>query len=178
MVDQVIHLVLQFSRGALMAKCNVKSAYCNAPVHPSDHYLLGTKWRNQYYVDLALPFDLHSVPCVLNLIADMVEWILVHSYHIPALLHYFDDFITTAPHSPDLQQHLHNLSTTLAVRKQLGLPLYLGKYEGPATVLVVLGFELDSVNQAACLPADKLLALQGLISLCLPQKCSTVNRGQ
>ena len=91
-----------------MAKCNVKSAYRNAPVHPSDHYLLGTKWHNQYYVDLALPFDLHSVPCVLNLIADMVEWILVHSYHIPALLHYLDDFITTAPHSPDSQQHLHN----------------------------------------------------------------------
>ena len=108
----------------------------------------------------------------------MVEWTLKHSYHIPSLLHYLDDFITTAPHSPDLQQCLHNLSSALAVCKQLGLPLYLGKYEGPATVLVVLGFELDSVNQAARLPADKLLALQGLISLCLPQKCSTVNRGQ
>lgn len=108
----------------------------------------------------------------------MVEWILVHSYHIPALLHHLDEFITTAPHSPDSQQHLHNLSTVLAVCKQLGQPLYLGKYEGPATELVVLGFKLDSVNQAARLPADKLLALQGLISLCLPQKCSTVNRGQ
>ena len=28
--------------------------------------------------------------------------------------------------------------------------------EGPATVLVVLGIELDSINQAARLPADKL----------------------
>ena len=109
MVDQVIHLVLQFSRGALMAKCNVKSAYRNAPVHPSDHYLLGTKWCNQYYIDLALPFDLHSVPCVLNLIADMVEWILVHSYHIPALLRYLDDFITTAPPLPGLAATLVQL---------------------------------------------------------------------
>ena len=108
----------------------------------------------------------------------MVEWILLHSYHIPTLLHYLYDFITTAPHSLDSQQRLHNLSIALAVCKQLGLPIYLGKYESPATVLVVLGFELDSVNQAARLPADKLLASQGLISLCLPQKCSTVNRGQ
>ena len=87
-VEQVIRLVSQIGRGALTAKCDVKSAYRNVPLQPSDRYLLEMKWRNQYYVDLALPFDLHSVPCVLNLIADMVEWILVHSYHIPALLHY------------------------------------------------------------------------------------------
>lgn len=124
------------------------SSQCNVPVHPSDHYLLGTKWHNQYYVDLALPFDLHSAPCFLNLIPDTVEWIRVHSYHIPALLYYLDN------------------------------SLHLGKYQGPATVLAVLEFELDSVNQAACLPADKLLASQGLISLCLPQNCSTFNRGQ
>ena len=110
MVDQVIQSVLQFSRGALMAKCNKWSAYSNVPIHPSDRYLLGTKWRNQYYVDLALSFDLHSAPCFLNLTADMVEWILVHSYHIPVLLHYLDDFITTAPHPSDSQQHLHSLS--------------------------------------------------------------------
>ena len=109
MVDQVIHLVLQFSRGALMAKCNVKSAYRNVPVHPSDHYLLGTKWRNQYYVDLALPFDLHSAPCFLNLIPDTVEWILVHSYHIPALLYYLDNLITNALPAP-----LSGLETLLA----------------------------------------------------------------
>ena len=49
-----------------------------------------------------------------------------------------------------------------------------GKCEGPATVLVVLGIELDSINQAARLPADKLSALQGLISSWLPRRwCNT-----
>ena len=61
-------------------------------VPPSDRYLLGMKWRNQYYVDLALPFGLRSAPFIFNAIADMVEWILVHSYQIPDLLHYLDDF--------------------------------------------------------------------------------------
>ena len=41
-----------------MAKFDVESAYHNVPVHPSDCHLLGVKWRNQYYVDLALPFGL------------------------------------------------------------------------------------------------------------------------
>ena len=48
------------------------------------------------------------------------------------------------------------------------------KSEGPATVLVVLGIELDSINQAARLPADKLSALKGLISSWLPRRwCNT-----
>ena len=96
-VDQVIQLVSQFGPGALMAKFDVKAAYRNVLVHPSDRYLLGMKWCNCYYVDLTLPFGLHSAPFIFNAIADMVEWILVHPYQISALLHYLDDFITAGP---------------------------------------------------------------------------------
>ena len=39
-----------------MAKFDVESAYRYVPVHPSDHYLLEMKWRNQHYIDLAPPF--------------------------------------------------------------------------------------------------------------------------
>ena len=78
-MDQIIRLVSGLGKGALMAKFDVESAYRNVPVHPSDRYLLGMKWRNQYYVDLALPFGLRSAPFIFNAIADMVEWILVHS---------------------------------------------------------------------------------------------------
>ena len=167
-VDQIISLVSQFGQGALMAKFDVESAYRNVPVHPSDRYLLGMKWRNQYYVDLALPFGLRSAPFIFNSIADMVEWILVHSHHIPALLHYLDDFITVGP--PDSPQCAHNLAISVAVCERLGLPLHPGKCVGPATVLVVLGIELDSVSQIARLPADKLSALKELISSWLPRR--------
>ena len=55
---KIVHLVSRLGKGALMAKFDVESAYHNVPVHPSDCHLLGVKWRNQYYVDLALPFGL------------------------------------------------------------------------------------------------------------------------
>ena len=151
-----------------MATFDVEAAYRNALVHPLDRYLLGMKWRNHYYTDLTQPFGLCSAPFIFNAIADMVEWILVHPYQISALLHYLDDFITAGP--SDSPQRAHNPRTALAVCKQLGLPLHPGKCEGPATVLVILGIELDSVNQVAHLPAEKLLALQGLISWWLPHK--------
>ena len=99
-----------------MAKFDVESAYRNVPVHPSDRHLLGMKWRNQYYVDLALPFGLRSAPFIFNVIADLVEWILVHSYQIPDLLHYLDDFITMGP--PESSQCAHNLRAALAVCKR------------------------------------------------------------
>ena len=151
-----------------MAKFDVESAYHNVPVHPCDRHLLRMKWRYQYYVDLALPFGLRSAPFIFNAIADLVEWIVVHSYQIPDLLHYLDDFITMGP--PEWSQCAHNLRTALAVCKRLGLPLHPGKCVGPSTVLVVLGIELDSVNQEARLPAQKLSALKELISSWLPRK--------
>ena len=151
-VDQIIRSVSRLGKGALMAKFDVESAYRNVPVHPSDRHLLGMKWRNQYYVDLALPFGLRSAPFIFNAIADLVEWILVHSYQIPDLLHYLDDFITMGP--PESSQCAHNLRTTLAVCKCMGLPLHPGKCVGPSTVLVVLGIELDLIKRLVSLPRN------------------------
>ena len=87
-------MVSRLGRGALMAKFDVEAAYRNIPVHPYDRFLLGMKWRESYYVDLTLPFGLRSAPYIFNSVADMVEWILVHSYEVSDLLHYLDDFIT------------------------------------------------------------------------------------
>ena len=101
MVDQIISMVSKFGRGALMAKFDVEAAYRNIAVHPSDRYLLGMWWRNQFYVDLALPFGLHSALNIFNSVADMVEWILINSYDVPNLLHYLDNFITAGPPNSD-----------------------------------------------------------------------------
>ena len=74
---------------------------------------------------------------------------------------------------PDSPQCTHNLNTALAVCGRLGLPLHPNKCVGPALVLTILGIELDSINQVARLPADKLSALQELIASWLLQKwCS------
>ena len=58
-VDDVIEGIMSHGRGTLLAKFDVESVYRNVPVHPDDRYLLGTKWRGKYFIDLALPFGLH-----------------------------------------------------------------------------------------------------------------------
>ena len=160
-LDAVIHMVARYGPGALMAKFDVEAAYRNIAVHPDDRFLLGMKWRDQYYVDLTLPFGLRSAPFIFNSVADMVEWILLNQHAVSDLLHYLDDFITAGP--PHSAQCAYNLSTALTVCKSLGLPLHPNKCVGPTTTLSVLGIELDSVQQVARLPEEKLVALKQLI---------------
>ena len=164
----VIRMVSRLGRGALMAKFDVEVAYRNTPVHPADRFLLGMKWRDCYHVDLTLPFGLRSARYIFNAVADMVEWILVNSYQVLDLLHYLDDFITAGP--PASTQCARNLSTALAVCDRLGLTLHPGKCIDPAPVLTILGIELDSVNQVAHLPAEKLEALRELIASWLARR--------
>ena len=54
-----------------MAKLDVASSYRNEAIHPLDHPLLGMKWCNRYYVDMALPFGLQSAPYIFVAIVDM-----------------------------------------------------------------------------------------------------------
>lgn len=124
-VYQVIRVVAKLGPGAFMGKFDVEAAYRNVPIHPSHRVLLGMKWHNHFYVDLALPFGLRSAPFIFNYIADMVEWILVTSYQIPVLLIYLDDFITAGP--AQCLQCAQNLATALEVCQRLGLPLHPGK---------------------------------------------------
>ena len=161
-VDDIIKMVSRFGVGALMAKFDVLSAYRNVPIHPTDRVLLGMKWRDKFYVDLTLPFGLRSAPFIFDSLAAMVEWILINNYQVSDLLHYLDDFITAGPSESNVCAR--NLSVALRVCSELGLPLHPDKCEGPSTTLVVLGIELDSVNQTARLPLTKLSSLRVLLN--------------
>ena len=61
-VDQVIRVVSKHGVGALMAKFDAEAAYRYVSVHPSHCVLLGMKWRDQFYMDMVLPFGLRSEP--------------------------------------------------------------------------------------------------------------------
>ena len=73
-VDDVVAKVLGLGRGAELAKMDIKQAYRNMPVHPSDRYLLGMSWDGSLYVDATLPFGLRSAPLIFSVVADALEW--------------------------------------------------------------------------------------------------------
>lgn len=73
-----------------------------------------------------------------------------------------DDFLIIGmPNSGQCEEQLKILS---AVFERLNIPVAIEKLEGPTTVLIFLGTEIDTRNLTLRLPKEKLCELQGLIT--------------
>ena len=159
-VDNVANRAISLSRGSLIAKIDIKSAYRLVPVWPPHRQWLGMKWKNQIYIDAMLPFGLRSAPKIFNALADALEW-CVASRGVVNIFHYLDDFAVVGP--PDSESCHQDLITLKQVCTELGIPLAIDKEEGPSTTIVLLGIIIDTVKQELRLPADKLMRLQGIL---------------
>ena len=147
-VDNIISGIMSYGQGTLMTKFDAESAYRNVPVHSDDRYLLGMKWRGNYFIALTLPFGLHLH--IFSSTEDLLEWILKHNYGVKFLSRYLDDFHTLGPPNSPVCQN--NLDLCIRLLGDWGIPLHPDKLEGPSTYLTVLGIELDSIALQACLP--------------------------
>ena len=43
-MDDVIACIVRLGEESLIVNMDIKQAYCNVPIHPDDHPLLGMKW--------------------------------------------------------------------------------------------------------------------------------------
>ncbi|XP_066914570.1 uncharacterized protein [Clytia hemisphaerica] len=147
--------------GCYMGKIDIKHAFRLCPVHPDDWPLLGYCWQGKYFFDLCLPFGSRSSPCIFNMFADALQWILVRKCLITAISHYLDDFILCAPSFNEAQL---KMDVVQALFKDVGVPVALDKLEGPSQVMTYLGIEIDSVSSSIRLPTSKLVELKGMVS--------------
>ena len=156
-VENISLALRSLGRGALLAKLDVKAAYCLIPVHPEDRPLLGIEWRGAQYVDVMLPFGLCSAPKIFTAVADGLEWLL-RQQGIRHIDHYLDDYVTFGPAgSPECAKALELMQQ---VCRELGVPLAMEKLEGPTTCLTFLGIEVDTMEGVLRLPQDKLSRLR------------------
>ena len=96
-VDHAIAILQDLGPGCFMSKLDIKSAFCNVPVHPSDWELLGMKWEGLYFFDMVLPFGLRSAPFLFDDISSAVESIIQNKLKIPKVIHILDDFFLLPP---------------------------------------------------------------------------------
>ena len=156
-VDDATRILSRLGKGAFLAKVDLKSAFRMVPVQRDDWELLGIQWKQAFYVDTCLPFGLRSAPYLFNQFAEALQWILQNNYGFECLIHYLDDYLIITP--ANFSECHHLLTIFLSVCKLLGIPVAFDKVEGPATLIVFLGLELDSVKQQIRLPVDKLEAI-------------------
>lgn len=72
-VDKAVEQNRSLSKGALLAKIGIKSAFRLLPVQPADRHLLAMKWHDYMYVDICLLFGLRLAQAILT---DLLSWVL------------------------------------------------------------------------------------------------------
>ena len=159
-VDDAVRVILQKGRDTLLTKLDLENAYRVVPVHPVDRSLLGMEWKDQLYVDAALPLGLHSAPKTFNALANGLMWIMKHR-GIKAVIYYLDDYLFFS--NPSSRECVEALSLALQLCKCLGVPVSAHKLEGPATILTFLGILLDTLKFEISLPDDKLSRLKTVL---------------
>ena len=65
-IDDTYNILNELGSGALMNKIDLKNAFQLIPVRAEDRNLLGTCWRQLFYIDTCLPFGLRSAPYLFN----------------------------------------------------------------------------------------------------------------
>ncbi len=134
---------------------NVKQAYWNVPVHPTNSLLLGMQWEDKVYIDRTLPFGLRSAPLIFSALADVLQWITEQQGVS------WDFVMVGPPTSPACE---HNMEIMQETCDKAGMPIEPDKNEGPAQVITFLGLELDTNHLDIRLPSNKLMKLKALVS--------------
>ena len=100
-----------------MAKTDIESAFRIIPIHPSNDFLLGFKWNNQYYYNKCLPMGL-AVSCrIFEEFSMALEYITYYKLGAQSVVHVLDDFLfiadsaemvkLTLTHFQDVFKHWH-----------------------------------------------------------------------
>lgn len=161
-MDNIVKLVRDKGKDALMAKLDLEDAYKHIHVRPEDWDLLGSTWivsdngiqTKQYWFDTVLPFGLRSAPHRFNLFADALEYGMFKN-GTSVCTHYLDDYFTCeSKASPACGQNLEIMLKTCA---DFGFAVQPTKVVGPSTQLEYLGIVIDS-HEMQLKISDKRLA--------------------
>ena len=129
---------------------------------------MGMLWQDSLFMDITLPFGLHSAPKIFTAVADAGEYIL-HLASVKFVIYYLDNFLLIGPpDSHECATALHTLLSTFL--HHLRLPIAEDKLEDPTSQLhvVFLGFEIDTTSFEVRLPHTKLVNLQLSLSSWIP----------
>ena len=152
-LQSAIKVINQLGRGCFMAKADIQSAYRIVPIHPSQHHLLGFKWRNHYYYDKYLPMGMAEACSMFERISDGFVYVF-KKFGVTNIVKVLDDFLILDTTEIDCNCSLKKF---IFICNALSIPLVEAKTSQSATQeIVFLGVKLDSRLMMASLPNDKL----------------------
>ena len=151
-IEDAVELIRNLCKKAFMSKTDVKSAFRILPLNPEDYHLFLFQWKGSFYVDRAIQMGCSSSCYLFELVSTALEWIASKKLRIP-MVHILDDFFLA---SVSKQVGLKHLQSFLNMCQDVGMPMAPEKTFSPATTMVFVGFEIDSVAEEVRLPEEKV----------------------
>jgi hypothetical protein len=123
----VLDTIAAIGPTCLLAKVDVKDAFCLLRVHVDDHYNLGIKFAGFYMYERCISFGVHPGPSLFEHFATAVEAI-IRSRGVAHCPHYLDDSLLISKPEDAEREY----KTTLGVFSDLKIPLSEDKLSPPS----------------------------------------------
>ena len=151
-------MVLQVGKGALIYKRDLRHAYRQIPIDPSDYRYLGYHWNDDLYFDTVLAMGQRNAAMACSRTTNAI----MHMHHEDGYLgtNYLDDLIgvAAASYASDAYRSLGELL------QELGLLENFDKACPPSVVQLVLGVEINTVDGTISVTKDRMLEIRDLLS--------------
>ena len=165
-LDDAIRIISSLS-DPFLAKTDIASAYRIIPIRLADCPLLGFRWRDRSYVDLALPMGCSSSAQIFQLFSDALVWIAQHHYGAGHIISVLDDFLFIGE---SRSACLTALTGFQDMCRTLHIPLRADKTVAPCQSLTFLGVELDVLANELRLPPGKIERARNELQQLIPRK--------
>ena len=149
-IDHVVEKIRQYRSDALLYKVDLQRAFCNLRIDPANYNLLGLSWRQQTYIDVAMPFGFRQGAASCQMCTDAIVYLMwSQKFWVMA---YLDDIMgVVKPYQAN-----DTFLTLTHLLKHLGLPSNNKKIEPPNHNIICLGIEIDEKQGTLSIPAEKL----------------------
>ncbi len=156
-VDSLVLDIKAVGSSCLLYKRDLSRAYRQIPVDPGDWKFVGYSWKSHIFIDKVLPMGLRSACQACQRVTNLISHIFKKRGH--SVVNYLDDFAGAA--EPSVAgaafQELGN------VLSQVGLVEAQAKAAAPATKMVFLGIELDTVAQTLEVTPDRMAEIREIL---------------
>ena len=165
--QDVVDIAAEFGPDCHATFIDVRSAYRNVPLHPSNWHLQVYLCDGVWWVDKRISFGSTSSAFVFDRVACAIEWIAQRAIDAAVgagncrLVHYLDDFALLARTKRLCEAASKAL---LATFKELGVPMAADKTKIATQEAEYLGMRLDIRRQVVALPQDKKYKLRARLA--------------
>ena len=156
-IDDFVALINKKGKGCLMYKLDLRRAYRQISICPSDYNLVAFSWKDHVFCDTVLPMGLRSSALICQRVTSAFAFMML-SIGL-AVLNYLDDF--AGAESRERAQLAFLILRSIFVHS--GIEEALDKACEPSEVMIFLGVLFNTEKMTMEITADRLKEIRDLI---------------